>query len=45
VRPFVIAAISRPMSKSACWMRMVTAAAMDESTAGHRREEGDLAGA
>src|SRR6188768_1051644 len=45
VRPLVRPAISRPMSKSASWMRMVTAAAMNESTAGHRREEGDLTGA
>ena len=45
VRPSVSAAISRPMSKSASWMRMVTAAAMNGSAAGHRRKERDLAGA
>src|SRR5882672_3271594 len=50
VRPFVSADISRPMSKSASWMRMVTLAVMRSShcqnglTAGHRREKGDLAG-
>src|ERR1700688_1245772 len=69
VRPLVSAAISRAMSKSACWTRMVTIAVMRSSqafengllfehdlfgkpvpafpdhalTAGHRREEGDLA--
>src|SRR5229473_1309469 len=52
VRPFVSAAISCAMSKSASWMRMVTLAVMRASqwlsnglTAGHRREEGNLAGA
>src|ERR1700726_2194082 len=46
VRPFVSAAISAAMSKSACWMRMVTLAIISgpDSAAGHRREEGDLAG-
>src|SRR6202051_2922959 len=50
VRPWVSAAISRAMSKSACWMRMVTLAVIRPSgsfklAAGHRREEGNLAGA
>src|ERR1700688_2514743 len=49
VRPRVSAAISRAMSKSACWMRMVTSAVIRPSrsllAAGHRREEGNLAGA
>src|ERR1700722_5842613 len=50
VRPLVSAAISRAMSKSACWMRMVTLAGIRPSrsfklAAGHRREEGNLAGA
>src|ERR1700683_3812482 len=52
VRPFVSAAVSRAMSKSACWMRTVTIAVMRSlrcsqggSAAGHRREEGNLAGA
>src|SRR6201999_3767563 len=44
VRPFDSAAISRAVSKSSSWMRMVTVAVMP-LTAGHRREEGDLAGA
>src|SRR3984957_4996532 len=48
VRPRVSAAISRAMSKSACWMRMVTSAVMTSSRsfklpAGHRREKGNLA--
>src|SRR6202012_1445361 len=43
VRPSPSAAISRAMSKSSCWMRMVTGAFMARLTAGHRREEGDLA--
>src|SRR5665647_1588922 len=52
VRPLVIADISRAMSKSASWMRMVTMAVMGSSqwfeaslAAGHRREESNLAGA
>src|ERR1035441_1903512 len=71
VRAWVSAAISRAMSKSASWMRMVTSAVMRSSRsferfylfehdlfgkpvptfpdhalpAGHRREEGNLAGA
>src|SRR5512142_183225 len=52
VRPLVSAAISRAMSKSASWMRIVTIAVIRSSqsfgnglTAGHRREEGNLAGA
>src|SRR3984957_2356576 len=47
VRSLVSAAISAAISKSACWMRMVTLAIMSGpgSTAGHRRKEGDLAGA
>src|SRR4051794_14451963 len=45
VRPPVSAAISRAMSKSACWMRMVTGMVMGGLAAGHRREEGDLASA
>src|SRR6202051_4163087 len=50
LRPWVRAAISRAMSKSACWMRMVTSAVIRPSRsfklpAGHRREEGNLAGA
>src|ERR1700686_5407415 len=47
VLPFVSAAISAAISKSACWMRMVTLAIISGpgSAAGHRREEGDLAGA
>src|SRR5690242_17191840 len=49
VCPFLSSDISRPMSKSASWIRMVTLAAMrlskDGSAAGHRRKEGDLSGA
>src|SRR5450432_2106323 len=46
VRPCVSAAISRAMSKSASWMRMVILAVIERlSAAGHRRKEGDLAGA
>src|SRR5438309_2730602 len=45
-RPLLRAAISLAMSKSASWIRMVTSAVMEScSTAGHRREKGDLAGA
>src|ERR1043166_3430384 len=33
------------MSKSSCWMRMVTGMVMGGSPAGHRREKRDLAGA
>src|SRR5579872_1044292 len=53
-RPFVSAEISRAMSKSSCWMRIVTrlerGALMRASrmpwilAAGHRREKGDFAG-
>src|ERR1700710_2269463 len=45
VRLPVSADISPAMSKSVSWMRMVTAAAMTGSAAGHRREKRDLAGA
>src|SRR5215475_13772901 len=48
VRPLVRAAISRAVSKSACWMRMVTGLVMGSRrrlAAGPRREEGNFAGA
>src|SRR5579862_8387442 len=45
VRPLVSAAVSCAMSKSACWIRMVTGRGMTRSAAGHRREKRDLAGA
>src|SRR5438270_12773905 len=45
VRSTVSAAISGAMSKSACWMRMVTGMGIGGLAAGHWREEGDLAGA
>src|SRR5579862_1691980 len=46
-RPSVRPAISRETSKSHSWIQMVTLAVMTTpaSTAGHRREEGDFAGA
>src|SRR4051812_1624923 len=44
VRLLVRTAISRAMSKSSSWMRMVTGQLM-RLAAGHRREERDLAGA
>src|SRR5437773_1536363 len=44
VRPWIRPAISRAMSKSSSWMRMVTGPLM-RLAAGHRREERDLAGA
>src|ERR1700710_834049 len=45
VRPFVSAAISRAMSKSASWIRIVTGIVMAGLAAGHRRKECDFAGA
>src|SRR5689334_16371852 len=44
VRPPVRIAISRAMSKSSSWIRMVTGQLI-RLAAGHRREECDLAGA
>src|SRR3954451_11842464 len=44
VRPLVRHAISRAMSKSSSWIRIVTGPVM-RLAAGHRRKERDLAGA
>src|SRR6187431_2677798 len=43
VRPLLSAAISCATLKSACWMRMVAVTDMKGSTAGHWREECNLA--